>query len=635
MPVRVRLGEFQVHPCHQGRRRPVGNGGAMGLDGVEQLSDGVGVRGHLQEVSGPVLEQVADHASGRLDPGRVVGELLQQPGVNGQGFPVAAFGHQRVGLADRGVPAFVERLGPLAFAQRVPELAGPLCVGQELLHPQQGDSGFVPAVLLQHPHGGGVGVLGERILHAPQRLLRPVPQLGGRVFGLGSTQEPQGLPVPTGIHRRGGLLQALRRQGSLRLGRAGLRQRPGRGGGPEHQERQRSRNDDDGAEAPREGGNGADEAGLLPAPHFARRRLVEEGAGIGALHERRAADQVLLGEFQVAQQRVGVVALLPVLGQHLLDHGVQEVGHELGGLAGRHLLLLDVRRQVALAGFRMEGGAADDQLVGHHAQAEDVRPPVHGQHPDLLWREVLGRARDARGYLLAHDVGFAHVLGDAQVGQLDVDGAVGIAVQQYVSRLDVSMDYALVVYGHQGAGGLAEDVDLVDQLEVFLPTHAAQQAFFDQLHGVVEAVPLLAGAQEPDHVGMLDVYQHADLAVAQLAGHLRLALLPGLENLDGDDAAVPTVAGAIHAAYGPLAQVFKQRILGERRGFHVCHSGHLPRRFGRLRPIFRYWAMLADGSTSGTIWPSALLISDVRPGPCPAVLQQLCTTMPMLMAPLL
>ena len=104
---------------------------------------------------------------------------------------------------------------------------------------------------------------------------------------------------------------------------------------------------------------------------------------------------------------------------------------------------------------RSQGSSERENLVGRHAEGEDVEPLVGRPAADEFRGHVVGRA-GAIARLHEHRRGGHR--------QPEVDQLQFFAVlvgQQEVSRADVAMDEAGGMHGRDGLGGLADEVDAV------------------------------------------------------------------------------------------------------------------------------------------------------------------------------
>ena len=152
----------------------------------------------------------------------------------------------------------------------------------------------------------------------------------------------------------------------------------------------------------------------------------------------------------------GRVAPLRLLRQSPGDHRVERRRQLRPLFVERRGFRLEVReddRQLRVAPKRR---LPDEALVEHAAERVDVRPAVDVVPGDLLGREIVDRAEQVA---VVRDLGVGDPLRDAEVGQVDVVGAVraSAGVEQHVGRLHVAMDEAARVRGIERARHLRDD----------------------------------------------------------------------------------------------------------------------------------------------------------------------------------
>ena len=230
------------------------------------------------------------------------------------------------------------------------------------------------------------------------------------------------------------------------------------------------------------------------------------------------------------------------------------------GLRGRrhHRPLGPERRRLLgedLGDDRLRAGAGEGRLAGQHlvrhgAERVDVAagadlPVAHR----LLGRHVRRRAERHPG--LGHPVaaGLLHGEGDAEVG--DQGGPV---LEQDVLRLDVAVDHALAVGVVQRGRDLPRQPQGLVHRELLLPGQPRPQRFAGDVgHDVVEQSVGLARVDQAEDVRVLEVGGDLDLAEEALAAEDGGEL--GVEDLDGDLAAVLQVFGEIDRGHAALAQL--------------------------------------------------------------------------------
>ncbi len=272
----------------------------------------------------------------------------------------------------------------------------------------------------------------------------------------------------------------------------------------------------------------------------------------------------LPGELQqVVPQRGRVgVALVRVVSQRPHDDGLQVLGVLLAHLARLGDVPLGDPADVELPVVVHPGQLAGGQLVQHHAQGEDVGPVVDGPALVLLGGHVLHLALDHphRG-----QVGLAHELGDAEVGELYQP----LAAAEHVVRADVAVDdvqrpavldahLPVCVVQPEGRLGQHPQGDAQRDAAVAVALDAGQGgqvAAVHVLHGD-EVRPLVAAELEDlHHVWVAQLGRDARLVQQHLGHVLHLGVL-GQQPLDhhhAPDPGQPLLAGQEYLGHAPLA----------------------------------------------------------------------------------
>ena len=167
----------------------------------------------------------------------------------------------------------------------------------------------------------------------------------------------------------------------------------------------------------------------------------------------------------------------------------------------------------------------------------------------LLRTHVGGRAQREAGLRQAL-AGGVHGSGDAEVGE-----HASLALEQDVLRLDVAMDDALPLGISQGVGYRPGDPQRIRQRELGLARQAAPERLALHVgHGEPEPAGCLTGVVDRQDVRVVEPGGEPDLPDEPL-GAQRVRQL-GMENLQGDGAVVPDIAGQVdggHAAAAELA----------------------------------------------------------------------------------
>ena len=273
------------------------------------------------------------------------------------------------------------------------------------------------------------------------------------------------------------------------------------------------------------------------------------------------------------------------------------LGPERGRLLGEDLGDDGLR---AGAGERRLAG---EHLVGHGAERVHVAPGADlALAHRLLGRHVGRRAERHPGLRHAVAAGLLHGEGDAEVG--DQGGAV---LEQDVLRLDVAMDDALAVGVVERGGDLPREPERLVHRELPLAGQPGAQRFAgDVRHDVVEQAVGLARVDQSEDVRVLEVGGDLDLGQEALAAEDGGEL--GVQDLDGDLAAVLEVLGEIDGGHAALAQLALEAVaVGQGRREAGCGAGHAPGSSATGSPPFgRVFACTVsnarDRAQRGTTW---------------------------------
>ncbi len=137
-------------------------------------------------------------------------------------------------------------------------------------------------------------------------------------------------------------------------------------------------------------------------------------------------------------------------------------------------------------------------LVGQHAEAVEVAPPVDALGAGLLGTHVMG---SPDGHAGARQLGAAPRLGDAEVG----DHALPELIEHDVVGLDIAVDDAPLVGVSQRAPHVAEQLPDLSRLKLLpLGKHPRQRTAAQQLHHEIDDAAALSDAIDLDDVGVLE-----------------------------------------------------------------------------------------------------------------------------------
>ena len=213
----------------------------------------------------------------------------------------------------------------------------------------------------------------------------------------------------------------------------------------------------------------------------------------------------------------------------------------------------------------------------------------------LLRTHVGGRAQREAGLRQAL-AGGVHGSGDAEVGE-----HASLALEQDVLRLDVAMDDALPLGVSQRVGHRPGDPQRVRQRELGLARQAVPERLALHVgHGEPEPAGRFTGVVDRQDVRVVEPGGEPDLPDEPL-GAQRVRQL-GMEDLQGDGAVVPEIAGEIDRGHAATAELALEQVavgqgglepfegLGQRDirlGYPKPKATVAPEPGGRWRPRFK------------------------------------------------
>ena len=230
----------------------------------------------------------------------------------------------------------------------------------------------------------------------------------------------------------------------------------------------------------------------------------------------------------------------------------------------------------------LERVLAAQQLVQHHAQAEDIGPAVD-QMPfatGLLRTHIGGGTRQS-------GLGGNLVFGQSQAEVRQVRTAGG--VDQDVGRLDVAVVDLVLVEAVQGLGDGQHEFDGAAERQPLFRLQIAQVAAFDQLHGQIRLAVHLAKVQQGNDCGMLEAARGPGLtrelfrpALADL--RWRVCQPVAADDFEGDLLLPAFVPGPVDRAHAALAQDRADRVLAQPFSGRQRGGGQWFRRLAKRRP---------------------------------------------------
>ena len=162
-----------------------------------------------------------------------------------------------------------------------------------------------------------------------------------------------------------------------------------------------------------------------------------------------------------------------------------------------------------------------------------------------------------------------------------------------VFRLDIAMNDAVLMSGHEGLGALQGDIEELLQSERVAQT-LAQSFARDVFHNQKDFLALLKDVIDGGNVRIVEAGGALGLAEEAAAANGVVAQ-GGSHALEGDNAAELAVAGAIHLAHSPAAQPLTDAEAADRQAGQGRNGGD-GLRWSRFQ--------LRHGNTSQTAGPS-------------------------------
>ena len=241
-----------------------------------------------------------------------------------------------------------------------------------------------------------------------------------------------------------------------------------------------------------------------------------------------------------------------------LHHG-DEVGVELGrALTQRHVLPGRDAQEEFADGRRVEGQAAAQRLVHHHAEGVEIRARVHLATRGLLRRHVERRAEDCAlaGQAIRRLGQRGRELRDPEVEDLHQRAVFAAGDQEDVLGLEIPMHDARGVGDLETVADLAGDPHDLVRLELAaLLQQGDQRATMQELHQHIGASVLEhARVEGLGHVGRLQ--GGGDLGLAQQALHVaRLRAVLGTHDLQRAHVPRAQMLHLVHGAHAAAADV--------------------------------------------------------------------------------
>jgi hypothetical protein len=206
-----------------------------------------------------------------------------------------------------------------------------------------------------------------------------------------------------------------------------------------------------------------------------------------------------------------------------------------------------------------------EALIEDAAERVDVGPAVERAALDLLGGRVVEGSDEMPG--AREPRARCRVLRDAEVGQIDVVGAVGVdpGGDDDVARLDVAMDQSLRVRGVERGGHLAEHVQSELRTQLLLLLEPGLEV--DPVH--------VAHGDEEDALGFAGLVDRNDVRVVDRGREMRLPFEPlteagvvcelGRQDLERDLPLEPFLHGSVDDAHTAAADKPFDPVSGELR----------------------------------------------------------------------
>ncbi len=158
------------------------------------------------------------------------------------------------------------------------------------------------------------------------------------------------------------------------------------------------------------------------------------------------------------------------------------------------------------------------------------------------------------GFGHAGAAGARHCQGDAEIGDQGL-----LVVEQDVLGLDIPVDDAVAMRVIQRRADFGGDAHGIRDGELLLSRQAiAERLALDERHDVVRRAVDLAGIDQPQDVGVLQVGDGLDLTQEPLGADDGREL--GAQHLDGDLAVVLEVVGEVDGGHAALAELALDRV---------------------------------------------------------------------------
>jgi len=207
-----------------------------------------------------------------------------------------------------------------------------------------------------------------------------------------------------------------------------------------------------------------------------------------------------------------------------------------------------------------EGPAAGQQLVEQNAQREEVAPAVEGFPSNLLRRQIQGAADDRTGGRQG-----CRLIGQASNAKVP-DLRASRSIQKDVAGLHIPMHDSVLVGVSQTFRYLPAKSQDLSKAQSRRAVHAFQEiAAVDVFEGQKEEAVLFSHIEEGHDIGMeelarcLSFSQQTRLAFLDL----RLGLVSGRNDLDGQLAADSRILGEKDLAHGASSEASKKAIAPE------------------------------------------------------------------------